>query len=111
MGTNPYTEAKLIAQTDTEPGFEPNLVDESIRPDFGDDKLMAPRVDGVGNKLPDRSTELGDLPEADMEHPVGVSFGKELCYASTLTELIRCECHRNGSLQPVLLPKTGPNTA
>ena len=44
-----------------------------------------------------------------MDRPLQVTFGKELRYAPTLTELIRCRRHREGTLQPVPLPKVGPN--
>ena len=45
-----------------------------------------------------------------MERPRRVTFGKELPYAPTLKELICYRRHRDGILQPVPLPKVGPNT-
>ena len=56
------------------------------------------------------STDTDDLPNIDMDRPLRVSFGKEFRYALTLTELIRCRRHRDGTLQQVPLPKVGPNT-
>ena len=47
-----------------------------------------------------------------LRHRIGrhPSFGKELPYAPTSTELIRCRRHPDGTLQPVALPKVGPKT-
>ena len=56
------------------------------------------------------STDTDDLHEIDMDRPLRFTFGKELRYAPTLTELIRRRRHRDGTLQPVTLPKVGPNT-
>ena len=56
------------------------------------------------------SADTDDFPDIDMDRPFRVTFGKELRYAPTLTELIRCRRHRDGTLQPVPLPKVGPNT-
>ena len=64
----------------------------------------------AGNEVPDGSTDTDDLPDVDMDRPLRVTFGKELHYAPTFTELIRCQRHREGTLQPVPLPKVGPNT-
>ena len=56
------------------------------------------------------STDTDDVPDIDMDRLLRVTFGKELRYAPTLTELIRCRRHQDGTLQPVPLPKVGPNT-
>ena len=55
-------------------------------------------------------TEGDDLPGVVMDRPLRVILGKELRYAPTLTEVIRCRRHRDGTLQPVSLPKVSPNT-
>ena len=55
-------------------------------------------------------TDSDDLPYIDMDCPLRVTFGKELRYAPTLAELIRCRRHRDRTLQSVPLPKVGPNT-
>ena len=70
----------------------------------------AARLDDAGNEIPHRPTDPDDLPEVDMDRPLRVTFGKELRYAPTLTELIRCRRHRDGTLQLVPLPKVGSNT-
>ena len=44
------------------------------------------------------STNTENLPDIDMDRPLRVAFGKELRYAPTLTELIRCRRHRDGTL-------------
>ena len=67
-------------------------------------------LDDAGNE-PDTSTDTDDLPGIDMDRPLRVTFGKELRYAPTLAELIRCRRHRDGTLQSVPLPKVEPNTA
>ena len=56
------------------------------------------------------SAGIDNLPDIDMHRPLRVTFGKKLRYAPTLTELIPCRRHRDGTLQPVPLPKVGPNT-
>ena len=67
-------------------------------------------LDDAGNEVPDMSADNNDLPDIDMDCPLRDTFGKELRYAPTLTELIRCGCQRAGTLQPGPLPKVGPNT-
>ena len=47
-------------------------------------------VDNAGNEVPDMLTDTDDLPDIDMDRPLRVTSGKELQYAPTLTELIRC---------------------
>ena len=54
--------------------------------------------------------DTDDLPDVGMDRSLRVTFGKELPYAPTLAELIRCRRHRDGTLQSVPLPKVGPNT-
>ena len=68
-------------------------------------------LDDADNEVPDMSTDIDDLPDTDMDRPLRVTFGKEFPYAPTLTELIRCRRHRDGTLQTVPLPKVGPNTS
>ena len=71
--------------------------------------LLEEHLDDAGNE-PDTSTDTDDLPDIDMDRPLRVTFGKELRYAPTLAELIRCQRHQDGTLQSVPLPKVGPNT-
>ena len=54
--------------------------------------------------------DTNHLPDVSMDRPLRVTFGKELRYAPTLAELIRCQHHRDGTLQSFPLPKVGPNT-
>ena len=67
-------------------------------------------LDDAGNEVPDMLTETDDLPDMNMDCPLRVMFGKELRYAPTLTEQISCQRQRDGTLQPVPLPKGAPNT-
>ena len=66
-------------------------------------------LDDAGNE-PDMPADTNALPDVSMDRPLQVPFGKELRYAPTMAELIRCRCHRDGTLQSVPLPKVGPNT-
>ena len=66
-------------------------------------------LDDAGNE-PDMPAHTDDLTDAGMDRPLRVSIGKELRYAPTLAELIRCRRHREGTLQSVPLPKVGPIT-
>ena len=75
-----------------------------------DSQEPAAHLDDTGNEIPDQSTDPDDLPEVDMDRPLRVTFGRELRYAPTRTQLIRCRRHRHGTLQPIPLPKVGPNT-
>ena len=59
---------------------------------------------------PDMPADTDDLSSVGMDRPLRVTFGKELRYAPTLAELIRCLHHRDGTLRSVPLPKVGPNT-
>ena len=77
------------------------LAEDSHQPEVG--------LDDAGNE-PDMPTDTHDLPDIDMDRPLRVTFGTELRYAPTLAELIRCQRHRDGTLQSVPLPKVGPNT-
>ena len=65
--------------------------------------------DEAGNE-PDTSTDTDDLPDVSIDRPLRVTFGNELRYAPTMAELIRCQRHRDGTLQSVPLPKFGSNT-
>ena len=65
--------------------------------------------DDAGNK-PDMPADTDDHPDVAMDRPLRVTLRKELRYAPTLAELIRCRRHRDGTLQSVPLPKVGPNT-
>ena len=97
---------------DTEPAIEPQQLEPL--PTNGalaeDSHEPAARLDNAGNEAPDMLTDTDDLPKVDMERPLRVTFGKELRYAPTLTELIRCRHYQDGTLQPVSSPKVGPNT-
>ena len=46
-------------------------------------------LNDAGNE-PDIPADTNDLPDARMERPLRVTFGKELQYSPTLGELIRC---------------------
>ena len=104
-------DAEPALRFETEPAVEPEdleplpwnetLAEDSQQPEV--------HLDDAGSE-PDTSTDTDNLPDIDMDRPLRVSFGKEYGYAPTLTELIRCRRHRDGTLQPVALPKVGPNT-
>ena len=66
-------------------------------------------LNNAGN-APDMPANTDDLPDVSMDRPLRVTFGKELRYAPTMAELIRCGRHRDGTLQTVPLPKVRPNT-
>ena len=70
----------------------------------------ATHLDNAGNDIPDQSVQPDDLPEMDMERPIQVSFSKEHRCALALMQLIRRPRYGDGTLQPVPLPKVGPNT-
>ena len=103
-------DAEPALQFDTEPAVEPEdleplpsketLAEDSHQPEV--------HLDDADNE-PDMSTDTDDLPDIDMDRPLRVTFGRELRYAPTLTELIRCQRHRDRTLQPVPLPTVGPN--
>ena len=105
-------DSETALHIDTEPAVEP----EELEPLPTDEALAedshepAARLDDAGNEIPDMWTATDVLPEVDMDILLRASFGKELRYAPTLTELIHCRRHRDGTLQPVSLPKVGPNT-
>ena len=71
------------------------------------------RTGAPGHRVsePDIPVDTNDLPDVSMDRPLRVTFGKELRYAPTLAELIRCRRHRDGTLQSVPLPKVGTNTS
>ena len=104
-------DAEPALRFDTEPAVKPedleplpsneNLAEVSLQPEV--------HLDDAGNQR-DTSTDTDDLPHIDLDRPLRVTFGKEIRYALTLTELIPCRRHRDGTLQPVPLPKVGRNT-
>ena len=77
------------------------MTEDSHQPDM--------HLDDAGNE-PDMPADTNDLPDVSMDHPLRVTFGKELRYAPTMVELIHCRRHREGPSQLVPLPKFGPNT-
>ena len=75
-----------------------------------DSHEAAARIDNAGeDKIPNQSTDHDNLPEVDMDRPLPVTFGNEIGYAPTWTEMMPCRRHRDGMLQPMSLPKVGPN--
>ena len=118
--------AEPALRFNTEPAVEPEDLEplpsnatavepEDLEPVPSDEILAEdshpPEVhpDDAGNQ-PDMPADTDDPPDVGMDRPVRVIFGKELRYAPTLAELIRCRRHRDGTLQSVPLPKVGPNT-
>ena len=105
-------DAEPAQQVNTEPAVEP----EDLEPLPSNETLAEDshqpgvHLDNPGNEVQDMSTDTNDLPNIDMDRPLRVTFGKEFQCALTLTELIRCRRHRDGTLQPVPLPKVGRNT-
>ena len=57
------------------------LAEDSHQPDM--------HLDDAGME-PDMPGDTDDLPDVSMDRPLRVSFGKELRYAPTMAELIRC---------------------
>ena len=114
VGKDPdvHISCEPVTRFATEPAVEP----EELEPLPADEALAqdshepAARLEDTGNKIPDMSTDTDDLPEVDMDRPLRVTFGKEPRYAPTLTELICCRRHRDGTLQPASLPKFVRNT-
>ena len=105
-------DAEPALQFNTEPAVQPEelgSVPSDEAPAKGSHEPAA-RLNDAGNQIPDTSTDTDDLPEVDMDHPLVVTFGKELRYAPTLTELICCPRHRDGTLQPISLSNVGLNT-
>ena len=98
-------------QSDTEPAAGPEEL-EPLPTDEVTEDLHEPalHVDDACNEIPDQSVDPDDLPQVDMDRPLQVTFGKEHRYAPTLMELIHCRRNRDGTLQPMPLPKVGPNT-
>ena len=118
--------AEPALQFDTEPAVEPEDLEplplnatviepEDLEPVPSDEILAEDshqpelHLDDAGNE-PDMPLNTDDLPDVSMDHPLRVTFGKELRYAPTLAELIRFRRHRDGTLQSVPLPEVGPNT-
>ena len=87
--------------------LEPLPTDEAPAEDSHE---PAAHLDVAGNEIPDQSSEPDDLPEVDMDRPLAVTPCKDLCHAPTLMQLIRCQGQRDSTLQPISLPKIGPNT-
>ena len=128
MGKKPDADehAEPALQFDTEPAIEPEDLEplpsnattvepEDLEP-VPSDEILAENshqpdmhLDDAGIK-PDMPADTDDLPDVSMDRPLRVTFGKELRYAPTMAELIRCRRHRDGTLQSVSLPKVGPNT-
>ena len=86
--------------------LEPVPSDEILAEDSHQPEI---HLDDAGNE-PDMPADTDDLPDVSMDRPLRVTFGKELRYAPTMAELIRCRRHRDGTLQSVPLLKVGPNT-
>ena len=105
-------DAEPALQFDTEPAVEPEEVEPLPNQVVvtKDPHEPAARLDDAGNEIPDQSTDPNDVPEVDMDRPLRVPLGKQLQYAPPLTELIHCRRHRDGTPQPVPLPKVGPST-
>ena len=119
--------AEPAPQFDTEPAVEPEDLEPlpsatTVEPkDLGlepvpSNEIMAEdshqpdmHLHEAGNE-PDTPADTDDLPDVSMDRPLRVIFGNELRFAPTMAELIRCGCHRDGTLQPVPLPKVWSNT-
>ena len=98
--------AEPALQFDTEPAVEPEdfeplpshtttVEPEDLEP-VPSDKILAEdshqpdmHLDDAGNE-PDMPAGTDDLPDVSMDCPLRVTFGKELRYAPTMAELIRC---------------------
>ena len=85
-------DAEPAHRLDTEPAVEPEDLDplpsnEALAEDSHQSEV---HLDDAGNEVPDMLTNTDDLPDIHMDRPLRVTFGKELRYAPTLTELIRC---------------------
>ena len=113
MGKEPDVDedAETALQFDADPAVEPEDLEPLPSNETSAEDSHQPEVplDEAGSE-PDTSTDNDVLPDIDMDRPLRVTFGKELRYAPTLTELIRCQRHRDGTLKSVPLPKFGPNT-
>ena len=118
--------AEAALQFDTEPAVEPEDLEPlpssaiAVKPEdlvpVPSNEILAegshqPEVhlDDAGSER-DMPADTDDLPDVGMDRPLRVTFGKELRYAPTLAELIRCRRHRDGTIQSVPLPKVRPNT-
>ena len=116
-GSDVDVESEPTLQFDTEPAFKPEELKPLPLESLPSDEALAEdahqptvHLNDAGNEVPDMSTDTDDLPHVDMDRPLRVTFGKKLRYAPTLTELIRCRGHLDGTLQAAPLPKVGPNT-
>ena len=104
-------DAEPSLKFDTEQAVEPEELEPLPSNDpLEDSHQSEAHLNDAGNEVPDMSTDADDLPDIHMDRPLRVTFGKELRYAPTLTEVIRCRRHRDGTLQPVPLTKIGRNT-
>ena len=111
-GSDVDGDAEPALQFDTEPAFEPEVLEPlpSNKALAEDSHQCAVHLDNAGNEVPDMSTDTDELPDIEMDRPLRGTFGKELRYAPTLTKLIRFRRQRDGTLQPVSVPRVGPNT-
>ena len=108
MGKEPDADehAKPAPQFDTEPAVEPEDLDllpssaTTVQPEDPEPvpsgEILAEdshqpeiRLDDAGNE-PDMPGDTDDLPDVSKDRPLQVTFGKELRYAPTMAELIRC---------------------
>ena len=82
-------DAETALQFDTEPAVELEDLEAVPSNDTLPEDSHQPEVhlDYARNE-PDTSTDTNDLPNIDMDRPLRVTFGKELRYAPSLTELI-----------------------
>ena len=87
-------------QFDTAPAVEPEGLEQmpTNRTLVEDSHEPAARLDDAGNEVPYMSTDTDDHPQVHMDRLLLVTFGKEIRYAPTLTELIRYRRHRDGTL-------------
>ena len=87
-----YADASLAFQFDREPAVEPEELEPLQTDEVVIEDLQGPaaRLNDAGKETPDQSTDPDDLPEVDMDRPLRVTLGKELRYAPTLMEFIRC---------------------
>ena len=74
--------ATAVEQEDLEPvPSNEILAEDSHQPEV--------HLDDAGNE-PDMPANTDDLPDVSMDRPLRVTFGKELRYAPSPAELIRC---------------------
>ena len=87
-----YADASLAPQFDREPAVEPEDLEPLQTDEVVIEELQEPaaRLYDAGKEIPDQSTDPDDLSEVDMNRPLRVTLGKELEYAPTFMEFIRC---------------------